>query len=73
MNTIYGASIRFSFKMLKSDMHGTPMEVDHYRNIKCYKCKQKGLTANRCRKVNAVERRTDRKSYAGVVVKKATF
>ena len=48
-------------KTQRSDMRGTPMEVDHYRNITCYKCKQKGHTANRCKKVNSVDRRTDRK------------
>ena len=45
----------------KSDKRGTPMEVDHYRNFRCYKCKQKGHSANRCRNVNAVDRRTNRK------------
>ena len=45
----------------KSDVRGTPMEVHHYRNVKCNKCKQKGHTANRCRNVNVVDRRTNRK------------
>ena len=40
--------------------HGTII-YNNYRNITCYKCKQKGHTANRCKKVNSVDRRTDRK------------
>ena len=49
----------------KSDVRGTPMEVDHYRHLKCYKCKQTGHTAKRCRNVNVhvvdTDRRTNRK------------
>lgn len=32
----------------------TPMEVDHSRPLKCFKCKRFGHSANKCRSVNSV-------------------
>lgn len=42
----------------KSERREEPMEVDHYRPIKCFKCKKIGHTAKKCRVVNSVNNDT---------------
>lgn len=43
----------------KPEARGIPMEVDHFRPLKCFKCKKLGHTANRCKVVNMVDSSTD--------------
>ena len=60
---------------LSSDRNEEPMEIDHYRPLRCFKCKKTGHSSKTCRNVpilNDAKRKTQI-SYAGTVAKKVTY